>query len=253
MRGRCQEDEHAKTNCPLHRAVSTGAHQQHLLRSAARASSPVAILIMNNIPNLAGIATSEMVEHIGTGKFAAAYVNWSRTMALLREHAPGWQPELVNAPDGYILHQAPVGAYLMIRFRNGEATTSAVPQAIMDNRNAAIPLEKITARDITDTHRRGVCMAAAFTFGLAYELWAKLPLESGYAEAAPQPAMKITHAEADKVSALINEVGADRVAFLAWVEKMAGHPVPTEDEIPAAALPAVNNALEKKRQQKETT
>ena len=142
---------------------------------------------MTNFPNLAGIATSEMVEHIGTGKYAAAYVNWSRTMALLREHAPGWQPELVNAPDGYILHQAPVGAYLMIRFRNGDQVTPPVPQAIMDNRNAAIPLEKITARDITDTHRRGVCMAAAFTFGLAYELWAKLPLESGYHDDA-QPA-----------------------------------------------------------------
>lgn len=52
----------------------------------------------------------------------------------------------------------------------------------MDTRNAAIPVEKITARDITDTHRRGVCMAAAFTFGLAYELWAKLPLEAGFQE-----------------------------------------------------------------------
>ncbi len=137
------------------------------------------------LPNLAGVATNEMVEHIGTGKFSAAYVNWSRTMQLLRTHAPGWQPELVHAPDGYIVHQAPVGAYLMIRFRKGEDSTSAVPQAIMDTRNAAIPMDKITARDITDTHRRGVCMAAAFTFGLAYELWAKLPLESGYAE---QPA-----------------------------------------------------------------
>ena len=44
----------------------------------------------------------------------------------------------------------------------------------------AIPLEKITARDITDTQRRGMCMAAAMTFGLAYELWAKMPMESGY-------------------------------------------------------------------------
>ena len=131
-----------------------------------------------------------MVEHIGTGKYAAAYVNWSRTMALLREHAPGWQPELVHAPDGYILHQAPVGGYLMIRFRNGDSTTPPVPQAIMDNRNAAIPLEKITARDITDTHRRGVCMAAAFTFGLAYELWAKLPLESGYHDEPAKPQRK---------------------------------------------------------------
>ena len=142
---------------------------------------------MTNIPNLAGVVTQDLVEHIGTGKFAAAYVNWSRTMALLREHAPGWQPELVHAPDGYILHQAPVGGYLMIRFRNGDSVTPAVPQAIMDNRNAAIPLEKITARDITDTHRRGVCMAAAFTFGLAYELWAKLPLESGYHDEPAKP------------------------------------------------------------------
>lgn len=169
---------------------------------------------MNNIPNLAGIATSEMVEHIGTGKFAAAYVNWSRTMALLREHAPGWQPELVNAPDGYILHQAPVGAYLMIRFRNGEATTSAVPQAIMDNRNAAIPLDKITARDITDTHRRGVCMAAAFTFGLAYELWAKLPLESGYHD---EPLEKPQRKEID-VFAIVHSI-----AHAQNMESLKGH------------------------------
>lgn len=142
----------------------------------------------NTIPNLAGVATANLVEQIGTGRFTASYINWSRTMALLREHAPGWQPELVNAPDGYVLHQAPVGAYLLIRFRKGEETTPPVPQAIMDVRNAAIPIDKITARDITDTHRRGVCMAAAFTFGLAYELWAKLPLESGYAEQeAPTP------------------------------------------------------------------
>lgn len=140
---------------------------------------------MSDFPNLAGVVTQNLVEHIGTGKFAAAYVNWSRTMALLREHAPGWQPELVTAPDGYVLHQAPVGAYLLIRFRNGDVTTPPVPQAVMDTRNAAIPIERITARDITDTHRRGVCMAAAFTFGLAYELWAKLPLESGYADAEP--------------------------------------------------------------------
>ena len=55
----------------------------------------------------------------------------------------------------------------------------------MDHRNNAIPYEKISARDITDTQRRGMCMAAAMTFGLGYELWAKMPLESGYA--APEP------------------------------------------------------------------
>ena len=135
---------------------------------------------MNELPNLAGVATEDLVERIGTGKFSAAYINWSRTMHLLRTHAPGWQPELVPAQDGYLLHQAPVGGYLMLRFRKGDEVTMTVPQAVMDSRNAAIPVDKITARDITDTHRRGICMAAAMTFGLAYELWAKLPLESGY-------------------------------------------------------------------------
>lgn len=142
------------------------------------------------LPNLAGVATADLVEKIGTGKFSAAYINWARTVNLLRDHAPGWQPELVLTPDGGILHPAPVGAYLLIRFSDGEHVTAPVPQAVMDSRNAAIPFERITARDVTDTHRRGVCMAAAFTFGLAYELWAKLPLESGYHQEL-EPAMDV--------------------------------------------------------------
>lgn len=134
------------------------------------------------IPNLAGVATDDLVETIGAGSFKASYINWSRTLQLLREHAPGWLPETVPNAEGSLLHAAPVGCYLLIRFRNGEQVTPAVPQAVMDTRNAAIQHDKITARDLTDTHRRGVCLAAAMTFGLAYELWAKLPLESGHEE-----------------------------------------------------------------------
>jgi hypothetical protein len=133
-------------------------------------------------PNLAGVATDDLVETIGAGSFKASYINWSRTLQLLREHAPGWLPETVPNAEGSLLHAAPVGCYLLIRFRNGEQVTPAVPQAVMDARNAAIQRDKITARDLTDTHRRGVCLAAAMTFGLAYELWAKLPLESGHEE-----------------------------------------------------------------------
>lgn len=139
---------------------------------------------MAEIPNLAGVATADLVEKIGGGNFQASYINWSRTLHLLRTHAPGWLPELVASEAGEILHRAPQGGYLLICFCHADGTqTPAVPQAIMDPRNAAIPYDKITARDITDTHRRGVCMAAALTFGLAYELWAKVALESGYAEA----------------------------------------------------------------------
>ena len=168
------------------------------------------------LPNLAGIATHDLVETIGGGNFKAAYINWSRTLQLLREHAPGWLPETVPSADGGLLHAAPVGCYLLIRFRNGEQVTPAVPQAVMDTRNAAIPHDKITARDLTDTHRRGICLAAAMTFGLAYELWAKLPLESGYEEeqrearqerrAAPKPPPPPPPPPAVDVEALIEQI-----------------------------------------------
>ena len=162
------------------------------------------------LPNLAGVATADLVEKIGGGNFSASYINWSRTLNLLRTHAPGWLPELVPNTAGDILHAAPVGAYLLIRFRNGEQVTPAVPQAVMDSRNAAIPREKITARDVTDTHRRGVCMAAAMIFGLAYELWAKMPLESGHA-ANEETADPINRTLVMKIRSKIQEhIAADR-------------------------------------------
>jgi hypothetical protein len=152
------------------------------------------------LPNLAGVASKDLVEKIGSGKFSAAYINWSRTMNLLRQHAPGWLVDYVPAEDGSLLHKAPVGAYLLIRFQNMEtgAVTPALPQAVMDHRNKSIPFDKIEARDVTDTQRRGMCMAAAMHFGLAYELWAKMPMESGYSapDSAPEPAPKTPAAQA---------------------------------------------------------
>lgn len=83
--------------------------------------------------------------------------------------------------EGDPLYRSPVGGFLLLRFRHISGfTTPEVPQAIMDHRNNSIPVDKITSRDISDTHRRGTCLLAAFQFGLAYELWAKMPLESGY-------------------------------------------------------------------------
>ena len=160
----------------------------------------------SSLPNLAGVASKDLVEKIGSGKFSAAYINWSRTMNLLRTHAPGWLVDYVPAADGSLLHKAPVGAYLLIRFQNLDtgAVTPALPQAVMDHRNNAIAFEKITARDITDTQRRGMCMAAAMHFGLAYELWAKMPMESAYSapeapavapKAAPEPVAAAVAAE----------------------------------------------------------
>ena len=180
---------------------------------------PLTSMTSNAIPNLAGVASKDLVEKIGTGKFSAAYINWSRTMNLLRTHAPNWLVDYVPAKDGSLLHQAPVGAYLLIRFQNMETgfSTPALPQAVMDVRNKSIPFDKITSRDVTDTQRRGMCMAAAMHFGLAYELWAKLPLESGYqaedaSGEAPKAAPIATPAQAPSVEA-VKESEATEATF----------------------------------------
>ncbi len=147
------------------------------------------------IPNLAGLATNELVETIGAGSFKASYINWSRTLNLLRQHAPGWNVEAVPNQDGSLIHRDPIGGHLMIRYRHIDGTvTPEVPQAIMDHRNHAVPYEKITARDVTDTHRRGACLVAAMQFGLAFELWAKMPLESGYGASEEDDSPRITEA-----------------------------------------------------------
>lgn len=132
------------------------------------------------LPNLEGVATDDLASQIPGGN-RGTYINWAATMHLLHVEANGWLPYLVSAPDGSYVHRAPSGGFLLIGFRHTDGTeTPAVPQAVMDNKNKAIPYEAIDARDVTDTHRRGVCMAAALTFSLAYELWAKMELESGY-------------------------------------------------------------------------
>ena len=148
---------------------------------------------MAELPNLAGVATKDLVDKIGTGRFSASYISWSRTVNLLHQHAPGWMPDYEPATDGGMIHRAPVGGYLMIRFRHVDGTvTPALPQAIKDNRHNPIPYEKIGARDVTDTQRRGMCMAAAMIFGLGYELWANDPMEDSYSrgESAPDSAPK---------------------------------------------------------------
>jgi hypothetical protein len=134
------------------------------------------------LPNLVGRVEKERIEHIGTGKYQASYLNWARTFNILREHSPDWLVECEYAPDGTLVHKAPVGGYLMLRLHNIRTglVTPSVPQAVMDNRNGSIPYEKITSRDITDTQRRGGCLLLAQQTGLASELWAKDPLESGY-------------------------------------------------------------------------
>lgn len=127
-------------------------------------------------PNLAGVITLSDVKQKGTGSYAADYIPWAKVTQLLNEHANGWLPELTTTVDGGLIHKAPNGTgFLYIRFVNVDLAieTPDWPYAITDNRNNPIPLEKISSRDIADSHRRGICSAAAAFFALGYELWAR--------------------------------------------------------------------------------
>jgi hypothetical protein len=135
------------------------------------------------------VITAADVDKKGTGSYAADYVNWCRTAQLLREHAPGWQFHLRPTAEGQHVWEAPNGTGYVVGYFQGPGgiVTPDFPQAVMDNRNAAVPLAKIDARDLTDTHRRCLCTAAAAQFGLAWQLWAKEPVENPHRESDPAP------------------------------------------------------------------
>jgi hypothetical protein len=156
------------------------------------------------IPNLAGVITKADVDTKGTGSYAASYVNWAKVAHLLHEHAPGWDFHLRPALDGNLLHQAPDGtAFVVGEFIGPEdERLASFPFPCMDHRNNPIQLEKVSARILTDTHRRAMCACAAFSFGLAYELWAKDPVEDPHREeSAPKAESKPASKPAPKAAA----------------------------------------------------
>ena len=159
-------------------------------------NNPAPLSPLQLFPNLGNVITTDDVSQKGTGSYKADYVNWCRTMHLLHEHAPGWQFCLAHYADASHAWKAPNGtAYVVGYFTgpNGERTPD-FPQAIMDNRNNAVAYEKVSARDLTDSHRRCLCTAAAAQFGLAWQLWAREEVENPHrGESTPtaKPAAKV--------------------------------------------------------------
>ena len=126
-------------------------------------------------PNLAGVITKDDVYTKGTGSYAASYVAWAKIANHLHTHAPGWEFHLKPAQDGAHLWKAPDGTGYLIGYFTGpeDQATADFPFPVMDNRNNPVQLDKISARALTDAHRRALCACAAFSLSLGYELWAK--------------------------------------------------------------------------------
>lgn len=126
-------------------------------------------------PNLAGVITKDDVYSKGTGSYAASYVAWARIANHLHTHAPGWEFHLKPNQDGRHIWQAPDGTGYLIGYFTGpeDQATADFPFPVMDNRNNPVQVDKISARALTDAHRRALCACAAYTLSLGYELWAK--------------------------------------------------------------------------------
>jgi hypothetical protein len=146
-------------------------------------------------PNLSNVITADDVSQKGTGSYRADYVNWCRVSKLLLEHCPGWQFHLAHYVDSGHVWKAPNGTGYVVGYftgPNGERTPD-FPQAVMDHKNKPVAYESVSARDVTDTHRRALAACSAFTFGLAWQLWAKEEVENPMREPAPaesKPATK---------------------------------------------------------------
>ena len=174
-----------------------------------------------SIPDLSGLISKEDLHKKGS---FATYMNWARTTQYLRENAPGWEFHLEHKNEEYVWPSPDGSGYLMCFFQNGEKKTPLFPFPIMDNRNNPLPLEKISARDVSDSHRRGLCACAAFVFGLAYELWARIEIEE--AEKADVTPVKKEIARSPQRGANARQVKPSPVAHEMVTGKVAQASIP---------------------------
>lgn len=193
----------------------------------------------NAPPNLADVITTEDVSTKGAGSYKADYVNWCRVAHLIHQHAPGWQFHLRQAPDGGHCWTAPNGTGYVVGYWNGPDgwETPDFPQSVMDNRNSPIAVERISARDITDTHRRCLCTSAAAVFGLAWQLWAKEPVEDPHRRAQPSHADLVTAAQR-----VCQRAGLTAIGMMALADQLSNGATTALDELSDELLSRLSRA-----------
>lgn len=151
--------------------------------------------------------------------------------------------------DTDVLHVAVVSVWFVLDGKRSETfdQMGGTKACYMTGKGSLMVDEDAGKKSVTDGMVKCLSM-----IGFAGDIFSGLWDDSKYVEWAAEETTKrnmpsITEQEAADVAALINEVGADKVAFLAWVSQMAGVTVEKEQDIPSAALKASVSALEKKR------
>jgi len=155
--------------------------------------------------------------------------------------------------DHDVLHVAVVSVWYVWNGQKSETfdQMGGTKAAYMTSKGALMVDEDAGKKSVTDGMVKCLSM-----IGFAGDIFSGQWNDSKYvewaaAETARRTEQKITDEEAADIQALIDEVGADKTMFLAWVAQMAGHDVESISDIPAAGAKKVVAALEKKRHQKD--
>ena len=108
------------------------------------------------------------------------YIPWATIASILRSKAPGWDFNLRVCTDNrsHVWMSPGGGAYIVGFFTGPEGqVTSDFPYAITNYYNQGIKWDAVTAQDLCNAHRRGLCACAAYSFGLYYSLWSGLEIK----------------------------------------------------------------------------
>ena len=128
------------------------------------------------IPNLGGILTTG--DLYKKGKFD--YSAWAKTAQRIRENAPNWYFALEPNRDGDFVWKQPDNSGLLMGYFQNVVTGIKLPlfpYAITNNYNTPIDYEKISANDVQNSHRRCLCACGCYSFGDAFELWARVEVK----------------------------------------------------------------------------
>lgn len=145
-----------------------------------------------------------------------------------------------------VMHSAVVVVWYIRNGKRCQVEQMGQTKACYQSKNGTVVDEDAGKKSVTDGMVKCLSM-----IGFAGDIFSGRWDDSNYVEWAAEqyapPPPVITEKQAADINALIEEVGADKVSFLAWVAQMSGAQVGAITDIPAAAAPAAVKALEKKR------
>jgi hypothetical protein len=152
-----------------------------------------------------------------------------------------------------VMHSAVVVVWYIRDGKRCQVEQMGQTKACYQSKNGTVVDEDAGKKSVTDGMVKCLSM-----IGFAGDIFSGRWDDSSYVEWAAEqyapPPATVSDEQAAKIEALIKEVGADKVSFLAWVAQMTGAEIADTADIPEAAATPSIKALEKKRKKaKETT